>query len=359
MSFVKYPFLLLALMMGRASAQTDSVQSSFGLKLYYGQVYVHTNAVKNIEGARPYGFELELARQQTSYKSWNLASAYVKSGWVLAYFNFDNSIVGNGFIASRFIEPQYRVTNNLQFLLKASIGAAYLSNPNDAMKNPANYNYSLHLNPYLHIGAGLNLHLSGHSSIAFISNFHHVSNGNIKQPNKGINWVANALSFNYHPGNNFLPKYKRSHDPFWKAKKTELAIGILAVPHQGYNSKWQAERKSAFGVFAQATKQVGRTSAVTAGTDVIFNNFIVDKTAEPLRSQTVIGIHAGHVFLLGKVRFSQQVGYAVYSKVYFLGNFYHRWGIDYQLCNHCFIGANLKANSDNADFFDLRFSYRL
>jgi hypothetical protein len=356
---MKATFLYLSFFIAIAvTAQRDSVQKSFGVKLYAGKVFVHSDAVKNIKGAEPYGIELEFAKQQTNYSSWNQSSAYVKSGWALAYFNYDNSIVGYGVIASRFIEPQYRITNNLLFLLKASIGAAYLSNPNDDVKNPTNYNYSLHLNPYLHIGAGLNLHLSKHASIAFISNFHHISNGNIKQPNKGINWVTNALSFNYHLNNNLLPKYKRTYDDSWKNNKTELALGVLAVAHQGYNSKWQAERMSAFGVFAQVIKPFAHTNAVTAGADIVFNNFRIDKTAEKPSSQTVIGIHAGHVFLLGKVRFSQQLGYAVYNKLSFLESFYHRWGIDYQLGSHYSIGANLKANSDNADFFDLRFSYK-
>jgi hypothetical protein len=356
---MKALFLYISLFIALAvTAQKDSIQKSFGMKLYGGEVFVHSDAVKNIKGAKPYGIELEFAKQQTNYNSWNLSSAYVKSGWALSYFNYDNSIVGKGVIASRFIEPQYRITSNLQFLIKASIGAAYLSNPNDAVKNPTNYNYSLHLNPYLHIGGGLNLRLSKHSSIAFISNFHHISNGNIKQPNKGINWVTNALSFNYHPDNNLLPKYKRSHDGSWRNRQAELALGVLAVAHQGYNSKWKAERMSAVGLFAQATKQIGRTSAATVGTDIIFNNFRIDKTSEQPSSQTVIGIHAGHVFLLGKVRFSQQLGYAVYNKLSFLESFYHRWGINYQLGRHYSIGANLKANSDNADFFDVRFSYK-
>lgn len=341
------------------SAQKDSVQTSYGIKAYAGQVFVHTNAVNNIKGAKPFGLEFEIAKQQTSFKSWNLSSAYVKSGWALAYFNYNNTIAGKGIIASRFIEPQYRISNNLQFLLKASIGATYLSNPNNAIKNPMNNNYSLHLNPYLHIGAGFSYHLSKHSFIAFISNFHHISNGNIRQPNKGINWITGALSFNYYPDNNILPKYKRVYENFWKSKKTEIAFGVFGVPHQGYNSKWKAERMFAIGLFAQITKQVGRTSALTAGTDVIFNNFRIDKTAEQPTSQTSFGIHGGHVFLLGKVRFSQQLGYAIYNKLTFLDNFYHRWGIDYQLGNHYSIGTNLKANSDNADFFDIRFTYKL
>ncbi len=342
-----------------APAQKDSVQRIYGISAYWGQVFVHTDAVRNIKGAKPFGVELELAKQQTSFASWNLSSAYVKTGWALAFFDYNNSIVGHGIIASRFIEPQYRMGNRLQFLLKASIGAAYLSNPYDVAKNPTNNNYSLHLNPYLHIGGGFNYHLSRHGSMALIGNFHHISNGNLRQPNKGINWVTGALSYHYYLDNNVLPKYNRIYDHFWKHKKTELAVGVLGVAHQGYNSKWKAERMSAFGLFAQATKQVGRTSALTAGTEIIFNDFVVDKTAQQPASKTVIGIQGGHVFLLGRVRFSQQLGYAVYNKLYFLDNFYHRWGLDYQLNRHYSLGVNLKVNSDNADFFDLRIAYKL
>jgi len=340
-------------------AQHDSVQSTFGLKLYTGQTVVHTQSVKNIAGAQPFGFEIEWAKQQTNFASYNISRAYVKTGWALSYFNYNLHLLGHAIIASRFIEPQYRLTKKIQFGVRASAGISYLSNPNDAEKNPANNNYALHINPYLHLGTGINFQVSKKITAGFQTNFHHISNGNIKQPNKGINWVTAALSMHYYPGNNTLPKYKRVHNKFWKDKKAQVQMGVFYVPYQGYFEKWMAQRKYAVGAFTQITKQVGGASALTAGAEIYYNNFKQHANAKPVESGIVAGIHGGHVFLLGKVKFSQQIGFCLYNKIYFLPGFYHRWGLSYDINHHFTIGANLKANSDNADFFDVRVGLRL
>lgn len=354
--------LILALLLSvylPGIAQNDSMQCSFGLKLYHGKTVVHTASVKNIDGAKPYGFEIEVAKQRTNFASYNSSSAYVKTGWALSYFNYDLPLLGHGVIASRFIEPQYRILKKLQFGVRASVGVAYLSNPNDADKNPDNNNYALHINPYMHLGTSLSVQVSKHFSAGLQSNFHHISNGNLQQPNKGINWVTAAVSMHYYPGNNTLPKYKRVHQSFWKKSKAVKQLGIFYTPYQGYFAKWMAQRKYGVGFFTQITKPIGGASALTAGAEIYYNNFKQDANTVPLQSGIVAGIHGGHVFLLGKVHFSQQVGFNIYNKIYFLPNFYHRWGLDYSINKHYTIGASLKANSDNADFFDFRVSLKL
>ncbi len=340
-------------------AQKDSAQTVFSLQLHRGKTVVHTQAVKNIAGAKPYGIQLEWAKQQTNFAAYNISSAYVKTGWALSYFNYDIPVAGYGIIANRFIEPQYRLTKKIHFAIRASAGISYLSNPNDEIKNPLNNNYSLFVNPYMHLGTGLNVQVSQQVTAGIQANFHHISNGNIKQPNKGINWVTTAVSMHYYPGNNNLPKYKRVQNKFWKADKAIVKAGVFYVPHQGYFVKWNAQRKYLVGAFSQITKQIGGASALTAGAEVYYNDFVQDAGVKKITSGVVAGVHGGHVFLLGKMQFSQQVGYALYNRIYFLPNFYHRWGLEYAITNRLSIGGNLKANSDNADFFDFRLAVKL
>lgn len=340
-------------------AQKDSMQLSYGLTFYSGKTVVHTQSVKNIEGARPFGIEIEVAKQHTDFATFNISNAYVRTGWTMGYFNFDSAFLGYGVTASRFIEPQYRITKHLQLGIKGSVGIAYLSNPNNAEKNPKNNNYSLHLNPYFVLGGSANLRLTKHLTAAMQTGFHHISNGNLKQPNQGINWITGSFSLQYYPVKNELPKYKRMQDRFWKNKKVTTQIGAFVVPGQGYFPRWKAQRNYLAGAFAQLTKQVGGVSGLTAGAEIYYNNFKLDDDARSISSPVVAGIQAGHVFLFGKVQFSQQVGYSIYNKVYFLPGFYHRWALLFDINKKYFIGGSLKANSDNADFFDLRVGIKL
>jgi hypothetical protein len=335
-------------------SQNDSVQKNYAITFHSGKTVVHSQSVKNIEGAKPFGVEIELSKQQTGFSSFNISNAYVKTGWALSYFDYDLPLLGYGIMASRFIEPQYRIAKKIQLGVRGSVGVAYLSNPNDASTNPRNSNYSLHINPYFQLGSSLNIQVSNHFTAGLQSSFHHISNGNLKQPNQGINWMTASLGLHYYPGNNELPVYKRNHDKFWKNKKATTQVGVFYVPQQGYLARWMAQRKYLIGAYAQITKQVGGVSGLTAGAEVYYNNFKQDAVAKPIASRMVAGVHAGHVFLFGKVNFSQQIGYSIYNKIYFLPGFYHRWGLEYVINKRYTIGGSLKANSDNADFFDLR-----
>jgi hypothetical protein len=115
-----------------------------------------------------------------------------------------------------------------------------------------------------------------------------------------------------------------------------------------------AQRKYLLGVYSQVTKQIGGVSALTAGAEIYYNDFKLDRGSKPIKSGWVGGIQAGHVFLLGKTQFSQQIGYSIFNKIPFLPGFYHRWALDYMVNKRYTIGLSLKANSDNADFFDFR-----
>ncbi len=358
LDLMKYLFIVLFFVVCTANAQSDSILTSYGASYVWGETLVHTKAVENIRGAKPTGFAFEIAKERRTFKDWNLATAFVKTGFSFNYVNYNSPIVGEGFIVSRFIQPNYRISKNLSANIRASIGIAYLTKPNIDGKNITNNNYSLYINPYLHIGVGASYNVSKHISIAAHANFNHISNGNIMQPNKGINWGTYQVGINYTAINNQMPKYKFVKDKFWKGKKVDAEIGVMFVPQQGYYKNWMAQRKGMGGVFGQLTKQIGRTSALRLGADVYYNNWKVDETAPDITSGWVAGVHFGHVFLLGKVNFSQQIGYNLYNQASFHSALYHRWGLDYKLSNHYSFGASLKANEDNADFFDLRVAYK-
>jgi hypothetical protein len=350
--------LLCCLPFGKLYAQ-DSSSTIIGVQVHAGQVYAHTNAVNNIKGSKPNGFELQLAKLQLGEEAYHQAHAFVQAGWSLGYYHFGNAILGSGFIASRFIQPQYRITKQVHFYLKASIGAAYLTNPNHAIKNSTNNNYSLYLNPYLHIGTGLGLALRKHWGISLQGGFHHISNGNLQQPNKGLNWLTASLGIQYTPQQLMLPRYRLANHPSATARPLVKQVYAFFVPTQGYQTKYQGQRKWLLGINAQITKPIGPSSAITAGAEVYYDNFVLDASLPSLSSKIMLGLQAGHTFLLGKVWFSQQVGYNVFSKIYFLPNFYHRWGLVYWFSKKYSLGANLKANSDNADFFDVRLGIKL
>jgi hypothetical protein len=139
-------FFLMQIAFG-AMAQVDSTIQSTSKNVFVvgadkGNVVIHTNAVKNITGAKPYGYFVEFSKQQINQASYNNTTGYVRYGFQVAYYNFNTPILGNGTIVNYYLQPVYRLTNRLQFSYRASFGAAYLSNPYNATSNIDNKNYS-------------------------------------------------------------------------------------------------------------------------------------------------------------------------------------------------------------------------
>ena len=347
-------------------SQTDSAwvtqkpQSFLSFKIHYGTIYVHTSSVQNVAESRPYGIELDMATQKTDSTTYQLSNAYPRAGISFSYFNFNSPILGHAVSASYFLEPVYRLSKHWQLQLRGSVGIAYLTNPYDPEKSPDNKSYSQYLNPYLQLGVGLGYRISKHLSLAVMGNFQHISNGGFKEPNRGVNWITGNIGIGYHANNNVLPQYQHVKNKFWKGKSPWVDVGLMFVPQQGYSSKLNAERKFMIGGLVQVTKQIGRTNALTTGTEIYYNRFerTMPDPANSNASPVFAGVHAGHAFLLGKVIFNQQIGLYVFNQTNYFSNYYHRWGLTYQIQKHWLTGASLKAHADNADFFDLRVLYR-
>ncbi len=329
------------------------------LKLHYGTIYIHTQSVKNVAGARPYGVELELAKLDIDTAAYNKCNCYPRYGIALSYVDFDKAILGHGEMISYFLEPAYRISNKFKFNLRGAAGLIYASNPFNKIKNPVNKSYTTHINPYLQFGVGLSYNVTSHLSMAIIGSFQHFSNGGFKQPNRGVNWITGSVGFLYYSQNNNLPKYKSSSYKNWHNKKTDFDAGFMYVPKQGYNSKIMGQRKFLAGAFGQATKQYGRISALTGGVEIYYDKIEAATINTNKRSALQAGIHAGHTFLFNRVSFSQQIGVQIIKENSDAGNFYFRYGLSYRFTRHLIAGINLKTHYDNADFSDLRIIYRL
>lgn len=335
-------------------AQADSIRTSMSITAYRAWAFVHTPSVKYFEGSRPAGLQVERSTMRFDAASFNSTKAFVHTGWAAGYVRFDHPSLGYGLTVSRFIEPQYRVSSKLHLGIRGTLGLAYLSKPHHPVRNPVNRSYSQHVNPYLALGAGAIFRLTPYLRLGLNGSFQHISNGNLKQPNLGINWISTGLGLHYFPQPTPALRYKQRPDRSWKKEKGLVQAGIFLLPYQGYHPKWNAQRKGGAGVFAQLTRKISHTNGLTAGADLYYNRFVYRQGTASPPSPWVSGIHAGHVFLMGKIHFSQQIGYNLYNKIRFLPDFYHRWALDYYLFEKYSIGASLKANSDNADFFDVR-----
>lgn len=160
-------------------------------------------------------------------------------------------------------------------------------------------------------------------------NYQHISNGGLRQPNKGINWPTAGVSITYqeNPG----PYYRapRSKEKFWKGYPVRWDIGIFGIAKRGTTENGYNRRMTLIGGGLQAGKQVGRINMLTLGAEVYDDKSLrMQIKRDSIRASAVrSGLLIGHEFLLGKFLFSQRLGVYVFNQTPYYDRIYHRWGV--------------------------------
>jgi len=371
----KLPFIFCIAVCACASAQKidlpDSLhQLTLAARYHSGFIFAHNVYVQNTKGLHPNGFEMEMARIKTDSATHAKFKCYPRLGVSLTYVDFDSILLGKSYSVSYFIEPNYRLGNNLRMNFRAAAGFSYLTQPHDSIKNPTNQSYSGHINSFLQIGLGLSYDISKHVSIYAMGNFFHNSNGGFKLPNAGVNYINASIGVQYFQYSTHLPVYKSIKDTSWKHKPPHVDVSVFYSPKDGYNSDSSAHRKFIFGTSVQIVKQVGNIDALTAAAEIYYDDAlrsIKDVWVKDNSAATFAGVLIGHQFLLNRFTFSQQLGVYIfkqtktYNEIYqnLFHTIYHRWGLNYKINNHWFAGVMLLAHDQIADFIDARVTYRI
>lgn len=369
-------FLIMLCVCNTVFAQNDSLHIPtkanrvIATRFLYGSVIAHSIYIKNTEGAHPKAIAIDISKQLTDSITFQKYGCYPRMGFSVSYSDFNTKILGRAAGVTYFMEPHFRTGNKTSIFLKAGSGFGYLSSPNDSVKNPTNYTYSLHINIHSQVAAGFTYRLSDHFAAEIVTGFEHYSNGNLREPNRGLNWYYLGMGIRYTPQNNSLPAYPKNKDTSWKQIKHAIDIGIFYSPKEGYKADFKTPaRKVLTGTHVQVTKMISNISALSIAGEVYYDGALknIKNHINDSSSSILAGIMAGHEFVFRKFIFSQQLGIYVhkhtqtYSDRYHqpFETLYHRWGLRYQLTSHWYIGINMLARKNVADFIDGRLLYRL
>ena len=323
---------------------------SYSIKSQYGYIIIHSQEIRSIKNSYPKGVELNLNWLKNSKKTWELCNCYPKVGILISYFDFDNNeILGHGINFGGFVAPSFKISNDVNFLFKITSGPSYNSKPYHEANNPYNLSYSLLLNIYTQLSISIEKKINKKNKIILSCNYNHISNGGIKQPNKGINYPTIGLGIEHNSEEFKLIERKKEKYTGIKEKRYDISFSYF--PKKVLEN---AKYYPVFGLNSSYSKQISRTNALTIDLE-----FTLDKTLEisnqKLNKLEIVrsGILIGHEFLLGKFRFSQKIGPYIYDKVKVNDVFYQKYGIKYILVKNIFVGLHIKAHRHVADFMQL------
>lgn len=345
-----------------ATSQADTLivekpQAMLGLSLHSGSIYVHSENVENTRFSRPIGIDFAFSKIRNDSVLYSICNCILNKGYGINYFNYDNKILGHGLTPFYFLEPNFRINNSILWNIKGTLGVSVLSNPFHSARNPNNMSYSLPVGVYLGISSGFNVKFSSKFMLSTNLNYLHISNGGIKDPNMGINWITGSIGMNYGLNNNFDFRKKRIQNKLHYNKYSRIDIsGFYSTK---IVEKGDKDLYSILGVSALYSHQIKQLHAFTASVEWHLDYSLAERQRRDNKNRDMFfwGAALGHEYLLGRFIFSQQLGYYIEKPDDYFGNFYHRWGLNYKLKNSIQIGVNLKAHRQVAQFADVRVVY--
>lgn len=329
---------------------------SLSLFPHYGFIFVHSDDVENTRDSRPFGLQFDLSVQRTDQTSYDLCRCSPRQGFSLYYFNYDNDILGQSLSPAYFLEPTFRLGAKLSYAFRGTVGLSFLNNPHHPKKNPDNQSYSTHVSALLGLSSGLDFRLKQNFDLQFRLNYLHISNGGIKDPNKGINWPTLSLGLSYKPAKS---QSSAEYEASRVSKTPYLRWAFSGLLSSRIAAVGDKQRYFVYGLGAGLSRQVNSLSAITLAGEFHYDKALEERyrrAGEPEQA-AFAGLLAGHEFLLGRFIFSQELGYYLFKPKPLDYGFYHRWGLSYYLNRHVLLGVNLKAHRQVAHFLDFRISY--
>lgn len=338
----------------------DSSQSIFTLsaRIHQGFVLVHSRDIRSIQNSYPTGLDLDLSWHNTSAKAWASCHCYPKVGLVLGIWDFDNpEVLGYGLTSMLYIQPVFGARHRFSFSVRAGFGLSYQSRPHDPITNPDNLSYSTHVAFPLQLGGAMHIRLAPQWYMDVSALYNHISNGGLREPNKGINWPTAALGVNYYMR---PPSFPNRDKKDWRAEgppENRFDLTSFLTYHQPMSGHFIFST----GLELKYSRQIARVSALTAGSEWMYDKgkrYQMDEKGESGNAH-IWGIALGHEFLLGRFLFSQQFGAYVIKARNQPADVYQRYGLMYRISQHFSLGINIKAHGHVANFLDARISVSL
>ena len=349
-----FPVFLMSLgLYGQNNAALNKTYPYWSARIHQGYVLIHSRDLRPIENSYPSGIEFDLGWHRAGTESWQECHCLPKIGLSLAAWNFDNpDVLGQGATAMFYLQPLFRVEKKFSFSIRAAMGLSYQNRPHHPEDNPDNLSYSTRFAFPLQLGGAFHFRLGSKWWLDLHTVYNHISNGGMKQPNKGINWPTLGLGLTRYLE---VPELKEGPRLDWHSDKqasSRTEISFLLT----YQEPTDGLYYSSPGVEFKHARRIGRLNNLTGAVEYLHDSYRASLREEDQGHNVGAGI--GHEFLLGKFRFSQQFYFYLLKTKAQKADVYQRYGLMYSMRQFWSVGVNLKVHGHVADFIDLRVARR-
>lgn len=323
-----------------------------------GFIIPHSKDVEYVRHSRPYGLTVSLVRK-VSDSIFPDCRCFPAHHFRYMFFNFNNRVLGHSHILAYFLEPQFRLFKNVNFSLNAGAGFSYNNQPYHPLYNPDNNSYSLFINGYLGLGAGISIKPSKQWQFKMAFIYHHISNGGIRDPNKGINWPAGSVAYTYYLSSKIREKQVvyRYNKPFFDSLAYFINASVYGsgrIIDKGDKKRWPV-----YGLQAGVFLKISSLNCLFVEADFHRDHAVgeVLKRRNIHQADVYASVAGGHGFLLGRFLFHQSTGIYAMRPSAVHPIWYHRWGLMFFINQKLYAEIRLKAHLHVAHFLDFRMGY--
>lgn len=330
-------------------------------KLQKGFIIPHSEAIKDISFTKPAGIMVTYGKIMLSEKGYKAINQFSKTGISLYIYDYQYpEVLGRSFNLSVYGEPLFRFHKNFYASIKAGLGVSYLTNVYHVQDNPDNKFFSTPLSFILYAQLKLNYKLSRQWHISLNAAYPHISNGGIKQPNKGMNFPAFGLGAEYILSSYRLPDYSTIQTDSFKTELTYEGELFLCAKNINETENYEAKLLWLYGLQVRTGRQISKLNSLSLATEWIADNYNKEriKRAGLELSHHKAALMFGHELLFGQFSFRQQFAFYIFAP-YETDIAYQRYTLSYAVNKHFFVSGSLKANKHVADIFDFRIGFKI
>ena len=225
------------LLLGLLAGHQSGAQPGLAVEAY-GQVgSLRTRTSDRTLLQRPvWGAELTLSRQTTGRAAWQRAHGLPQMGLTLRGRSLGNaSVYGYDLALVPFLEFNVWQTKRTILQIKHGTGIGYATKRHETVENPNNQLISTAFNAVSLINIGLLVRGNDYVDLKVGVEISHESNGNLRQPNEGLNTGTFYAGMRYYPGRKLtavtrLPIERHRHE--WRGY-VGTAIGLYGAEDKG------------------------------------------------------------------------------------------------------------------------------
>ncbi len=346
------------------AAQPDSLTPLRQVELsgQAGFVIPHSPDLVPISGNTPVGITLSYGQTNRTRRAYESCNCFAQTGFYLNYMTFNSpGVLGRTVGAGGFFEPRLSASSRRAYLsIRITAGLTYLTRPFDAVSNPTNTFFSAPVSGLLALSLQAHQRLSSQWELVAAANYNHISNGGIRQPNRGMNFPTASVGLRYQLQTVSLPNPQRwrINAPNTRSFGRAVLAGSVRVLPQA--DPLPEQTRPIWSVIGLAGYRLSRFNALSAGLEYLDDGFIEGQIQRDGLSQNYrqLALLAGYERWQGRYRFAVHQGMnLLLPGVPYTSRFFQRYQLLYVWPGGLVAGIGLKANLNVAEGFDARMGW--